>query len=621
MGAFYMNVREQRAPYVVTVDALAYIVHVALERALAEVDESLVVPQLDALVTKLELRLGAEQRGAGMEIGEGLRLARGIVAVARGLASGQEAPPPPAELVPIVAQEIARIVAHEGAAPSALLGVSIDYARFAVPSGAARPGAYRALSWLATAPLILVAQTEAPPGTRASADASVGVATSRTHARAAMLLARVCEREIDPAVHEAWSRLSRLSMFVWGPPDDISPPELAQVAASAGIVLEDPKNIANVVTVDRLRHRVARGRPPLLFDGAGAPGRAGISMRLLGGHAPADSVALGSLASLPLPDGARALPSTLDIPVWLGAPEARASLHEIGGDAAPGYDAALAKAIAARPAEDAPSRHASVHGSLLDVLMTWLTPREGKTRPLGSVAAQRAAIESALATWTFIQHEGQSLSRARPVQATHPPKELHVTGAPLPAFVEAMPDVIAALTATVGQMKRGLGAVGSLPPSSHAMTTLAEVDDILRTAMRIAAHETNDEALGADDIAALASLPARLARLEEPREESGGASASAVPVVVEVFAERGGEKVLSSATGLVEPALMIVREPGSGRLVLAVGAHVAHHELIETRQTQSTDATHRANLTREKNERNVGAPIRAPYTASFRLAR
>ena len=212
--------------------------------------------------------------------------------------------------------------------------------------------------------------------------------------------------------------------------------------------------------------------------------------------------------------------------------------------------------------------------------MTWLAPRDAASRPLVSVAARRAAIESALASWTYGRHAGQPLVPAKPSRAAHAARELQVSGAALPAFVEAAPEVIARLVATLGQMKRGLGAIGGLPATSPAMVTLAEVDDILRVAMRVATRTANDEALAAEDLAALASLPARFARLEEPGEDG---VAPMVPVVAEVFVDAAGHRVLSTATGPIEPAVMIVREPGTGRLVMAVGAHVAHHELVEAR--------------------------------------
>jgi len=87
MGAFYTEQRQQRVPYVVTLDALAYAMHLAFERALAEVDDAVIAPELDSLLTKLDARLTVEQKGAGVEVGEALQLAQAIVAVARGLAN------------------------------------------------------------------------------------------------------------------------------------------------------------------------------------------------------------------------------------------------------------------------------------------------------------------------------------------------------------------------------------------------------------------------------------------------------------------------------------------------------------------------------------------------------
>ena len=580
MGAFYMELREQRVPYVVTLDALVFAVHVAFERALAEVEDTVLGPDLDVLVVELEKRLMAEQNGAGVEVGEALRLARGVVAVARGLASdGTTAPP--SDLGPVVAQEIARVIAHAGPSVSPLLGAPVDYGRFAVPRGAGRPGSYRALAWLATAPLLFAAKSEVP-------GAVVGVSTSRLHTRAAMLLARVSERDFDAAIHGAWSRIARLLTFVWGPSDDLAPGELDEIATSLNVTLGDPKHIANVVSVDRLRHRAAKGREPLLFDGAGAAGRAGIGMRVFGAFAPPDSVALATIAR---GHGSK-MPRPLDLAVWIGTPEARAMLHEAGGDdGSAAYDAALARAVAARPGDDAPARHASVYGSLLDVVMTWLAPVDEALRP--TATTQRASIESALAAWTYARHDAEPLSRPRPPRAPHVAKELQVSGAPLPAFVEEAPEVIARLVATVGQMRRGLGAIGGLPPTSPAMVTLAEVEDILRTSLRVSSRGTNEEALSTEDLSALASLPARLGRLEEPGE---GVEPAVVPLVAELFVDAASDRVLSSATGLVEPAAMVMKEPSTGRLVLAVGAHVAHRDLVEARGQRSSDASYRVKI-------------------------
>ena len=601
MGAFYMDERRQRVPYVVTLDALAYAMHLAFECALAEVDDTVLAPELDSLLTKLDVRLAAEQKGAGVEVSEALQLARAIVLVARGLASE---PPSAAvevagELGPAIAQEIARVVAHTGRSPSALLGVPIDYGRFVVPPGAARPGSFRALAWLGSAPLGLVARSEV-------GGAVLGVARSRLHTRTAMLLARVTDRDVDAAIFASWSRISRLLTFVWGPSDDLSFRELDDAATAVGVNLEDPKSVANVISVDRLRRRAAAVRTPLIYDGTGSPGAAGVSLRIFGGHAPADSIALASFASA----HESAMPQALDLAVWLEAPEARAALHDSGGDSSSGYEDVLARSVNTRPVDGAASRHASVYGSQLDAVMTWLAPRDDSSRPLTSAAARRAAIESALVSWTYARHDGQALSRPRPARTSHVARELQVSGAALPAFVEAAPDVIARLVATVGQMKRGLAGLRALGTDSKAMGTLAEVEDILRVALRVATRTASDEALPAEDLAALASLPARLASLEEPGDDGvtpGG------PVVAEVFVDASGHRVLSTATGAIEPAVMIVREPGTGRLVVAVGAHIAHHDLVEARGRETT--------TMMSRDGTFAPPARGAYTTAFRIVR
>ena len=203
------------------------------------------------------------------------------------------------------------------------------------------------------------------------------------------------------------------------------------------------------------------------------------------------------------------------------------------------------------------------------------------------LAARRATIESALASWTYARHAGQPLSRARPARARPAVRELQVTGAPLPAFVEAAPDVIARL---VGDARSDEARVRRdrqrLPATSPAMITLAEVEDILRVALRIATHMANDEALAAEDLAALASLPARLASLEEPGTTASCRACRSWP---RSSRTPPAHRVLSTATGPIEPAVMIVREPGTGRLFMAVGAHVAHHDLVEARGRQTTE--------------------------------
>ena len=611
MGAFYNDLREQRVPYVVTLDALFGIVHLALERALAEVEELELGPALDHFLARMETRLTAEQAGSGVELAEGYRVARGIIAVARSLSNPTQVSAP--DLASVVAQEKAKIEAHGGLSPSPLLGVPIDYSRFVVPTGTPRPSSFLALAWLGAAPLSVVARSEA-------AGAPVDVAQARRNVRAAMVLARLLDRDVDAQIHDAYVRISRLLAFVWGSPDDVSLTELGDVAEAAGIDLAKPDEIANVARVDKLRRKLVR--VPATFDASGGYGRAGTSVRVFGGHASADSTALQLLVGGPTgraldnakPEharaGKRALPSTLDLAAWLGAPEARALLKETGADAFESYEAALASVVRTRPSEEGVGLHGSVHGSLVEALVAWASPTRTPTG-VATVPAERRRVESILSAWTLARHTGQPLTRTRPTQVVHA-KELRVSGAALPAYVEPAPEPIAIMVGTVRQLRRGLVALGKLPESSAAHALLLDIEDLLKSALRIAERLAHGESLTNDDATMLAAFPARVAGYEEHALTTG-------PVDVVVHSDPIAQRVLVSATGAIEPAYLVVRDPSKEGLVLAVGAHQSHHQLVDDRRTHPTAATDAGWRARLKAKSAANETGRASWVASFRL--
>lgn len=626
MGAFYTQLREQRVPAVITIDALYAIVHVALERALADVEELELAPGLNDLLEKLETRLATERTPATTELAEAYRVARGVIAVARALATapvkGPSAPTreyvPPTDLATVVGEERGHIEGHAGVATSPLLGVPLDYARFQVPSSAVHPGLFRALAWLGAAPLSLVARSEAP-------GSPVSVSQARLDTRAAMVLARLCDRDVDTTINAAYVRVLRLLAFVWGPPDDLSLTEIDDVATSAGIDLTNFAMIVDVTRVDRVRARAIAGRAPAAYDGSGGVGRAGVSVRLFGGHASADSLVMQGLVGAPvglahesasaapvdrLRKGQRVLPSTLDVMAWLGAHEARAALHESRADGFDTFDAALSSLQRMRP-DQGSALHASVHGSLVDSLIAWASSESSAViRP--TIALERARLESMLAAWTLMRHSGQVLSRTRGA-AMPPPVELKAAGPSPAVFVEPLPDVVARLVGAVRQLRRGLEALGPLPLSSSAM--LVEVEDILETALTGAERHASDESPSMEEATSLAFLPQRLARIDDDGATDRG------PVVATVYSDPKSKRVLASATGAIEPILMLVRDAKRDEPMLVVGAHLAHHELVEgfanapgvlhAVRPALTDAAWRARL-------RTAEPVRATWVSSFR---
>jgi Protein of unknown function (DUF3160) len=346
------------------------------------------------------------------------------------------------------------------------------------------------------------------------------------------------------------------------------------------------------------------------------------SMRILGGAASADGELLqalvypsvGTLPSTDHPpptarDGMRALPTALDVAAWFGSSEARTALHESGDDAYAGYDAALTARIQKRAPADSLARHASLYASGLDAIATWIDPSAADVTVPGAhrVAFGRRKIEVGLAAWTELRHDAGTFTRLAlaPSAVADPPRS---TPATVQAFVEPHPEVIAKLVALVHQAERGFSALGAITANSPAGGTLREVDEILTAALAVALREANDETPTQSESDALAAIPARIAALEARVAPTGGAD---VPMAIDVHTDLAPARALEEATGDVDEIYMVLVEPKTHRLVLAVGAAVSHYELVQPAALRLTDAAWRARL----HSSNV--PPRDAFTSSY----
>jgi hypothetical protein len=631
IGPLYADLVASRTPFVVTIDTLFWLAHIALDRALAETEGTLVGPALDAILHRLDTRLTAESRDAHADLASAYTVARGVVAVAEALANKAYVPSP--DLAGLVAKEKERVVAHAGPGVSPLLGVSIDYSAFA-PRGMAdvdesRLAYYRATAWLARAPFILAGRGDY------GAAGDVSVTLARTHARAALLVSRLLDRGVDPDAATSWDLLERVCAFVGGKADDETPRELAKAAVSAGEDLKDARFIANVVDVDRVRRVAVHDHAPALFDGAagmsavggvdgGVPTATHVapSMRLLGGAASADGELLqalvyprvGALTPTEHPpatarEGVRALPSALDVAAWLGSPDARTALHEAGDDAYVGYDAALAARIQQRAPADSLARHASLFASGLDAIATWIDPSVADVTVPGAhrAAFGRRKIEVGLAAWTELRHDAGTFTRLA-LAASGAAEPVRSATSTVTAFVEPHPEVIAKLVALVRQADRGFIALGAIKDASPAGAMMHEVDDLLTAALAVALREANDEPLTSAEAEALASIPARIASLEARVAATGSAD---VPMAIDVHTDLAPARALEEATGDVDEIYMVLAEPKTHALVLAVGAAVSHYELVQPAALRLTDTSWRARL------QSGNAPPRDAFTSSY----
>jgi hypothetical protein len=629
LGDFYASLRDDRVAWVLTLDALFFVTHLAVDRALADVDVTLVAPSLATMLRRLDLRLTAESRAAGADMTTSYLVARGVVAVA--LALVDPAYDVPVELVPLVQGEKARILTHEGVAISPWLGVPVDYSAMSPRGQADRDEAhanwFRAVAWLEGAALALEGLGEG------TVRAQVDVATARVHTRAALLLARLLDYEVDAEAASAWDRVARANELLVGSPDDPTARDLAQAASALKLDVRTGDWFANVALVDRVRHATAKAKPAHIDDGAlgsVAPG-AGIDpkvplgrlapgMRLVGPGATPDAELLQSLV-FPLMgpftgkgtpptdrDGLRALPSALDVAAWLGSTEARLALHAAGDDAYASFSTALDRQVQARPPEGSLERHRTPYVSMLDAIETWLRPSIGdRAQASASTKEWRERKGSvALGAWTELRHDATAMSRLQVLDLRVAP-HLPVVS-PVPVFVEPHPEAIAKLLSVVRQVERALVDSGSLPRTAPSLAVLEEVDDLLWSSLGVAAHEASDRAVPAELQAALALFPARLRALESSLTSSGAAE---VPLVAGVHADRPAGRMLEEATGRIEELWTVEREPETHKAWLAVGASIPHFELVVPMAARSSDTTWRAKVTAE------GEPPAEPLAAAY----
>jgi hypothetical protein len=526
--------------------------------------------------------------------------------------------------------EKVRVLTHGALATSPWLRVPIDYSAMSPRGQADRDDAhaalFRAMAWVDGATLALEGQGED------AVRAAVDVATARTHARAALLLSRLVEHDVDAEAASAWGRIARADDLLLGDSDDSSPRDIEAAAIEAKLDLRSSAWFADVAAVDRVRKAASRAKVAHIDDGAGGVrvpsigwGPTGLlgalfpHFRLVGPRATPDAELLQSLvfplvgassssagagtpvgdAGAPSTDPAapadlrRTLPSGLDVAAWLGSREARLALRASGADAYAHYDATLDRQIAARPPRRSIDRHRTPYLSWLDALQSWLGPSVGDAVSPAALSPEWRARKAdvSLAAWTELRHDSVALSRVHVPDVRMPdrvPGETQV-----PVFVEPHPEAIADLLALVRQTARALVADGAIAPDGAAAVTLGEVQDILWVALGVAVHEAADQAVPPAMTADLAAFPGRLRALEAALGEAGGAS---VPIVVDVHEDPAAGRVLEEGLGTVQEMWIAMRDPRTHKTWLALGASIPHVESIQPMALRRTDSTWAAAL-------------------------
>jgi hypothetical protein len=544
LGEAYLALAKKHVPFVITLDALFAIAFRSIDRALDDVDRDVVAAALATALSITEQRLAAESHAARSDTAEAYGLARSLIAVARVLLDPSVDVPNP--LRDLVNEEVAHVQAHAGPAKSPLLGRSLDYGAFDTQAGLAfgdvRIGQFRAVTWLARAPLALVAELPA-----------VDVALARTQTRAAMLLSR--------ATNDSWGRVSDILAFEAGRGDDPGPSDLLAKTSSFGLDLRDEATLGNVVRVDHLRSALARDAVGTVEDTGGSP-----TFRLLSPSGPADAHALRDLFH-------GDLPSALAVGVALGSTEARTLLETDGHD-----ERALDEASRTLPS-DRIERHASLHASGLDAIAAYLAPSSlDSLRTWRDTATyRRRKLEVALAAWATLRHASIPFAHgtARAVLDDPPTSYDDV-----PAAIEPHAEALARLVALIRQARRGLAAHKATRDGGAAGQLLERVEALFTDALQIAVAQATAP-LAPPLARALSSMPSRIASIER------SLGPSAAPLVVVTAANATTGRVLEDATGYAGDVWLAIDVAGVASLF--VGARIPFYEMAAT--LRETDAS------------------------------
>ena len=641
-ATFYRQANRAELPIFVTADTALHLYHLVFDALLMTLEEQQLVGDL-VRMTRL---LRAQAVALAEETDATAEAARGNLAfcdvVLSLLVEGHEVDPRVRELVQT---EVDNIEQRTGFTDSAVFGYKEDFTQYLPRGHYTRTPVltryFKAMMWIGRMSFLLKAQGDPSP------EGFVTPEDARRMARQAALLATWLDEARDGDVPAAalWERIYRVTAFFAGFSDDLTPAEVLPAVREVLAAAEGFKALNEPATADRLRARLAALRSPRIYSGtgggaialpldaAGDPAAlleavaATTGVRLMGQRYTPDAEMMGGLVfpTVGPPTGpldpppftlvmtdqgpTRGFSRGLDVLHLLGAPRARPILAALGDDAYEKFDEALAGAASALPpSADDPAWQQNLYWAWLRVLVEYVAPRPIPTQPfeLPEAWAERT-MTAALASWAQLRHDT--------ILYVKQPYTVQVTSAmigpppppPVPkGFVEPHPELFARLGALNEMTRRGLGSLDALPGNADAV--LGEFGELLDTLRDLAIKEIEDRAIDAADNDFLSSFGDRCGELLDriaalnvpPPDEYGQRGTSAVDtssiLVADVMTNPDARQVVEEGTGWLEPLTVVMRAPGRGDLMAAVGPVLSYYEFRWPMADRLTDEKWRATL-------------------------
>jgi len=554
-------------PVYVTTDVAYHMWHLAFDKTLRELEQTVLLPKLERL-TELSLANARKQSKelAGTPLAaDALKVEQlmQVQATLLGLPAG--------ELGPDAKREVSLIRARSENTSSPITGAMIDYSLF-TPRGHYTRNPVLTRFFLG---MSLMGQSAFL--VREPAQVNMGVLASRVMSAQGLG---------DAQTEQLWTEIYEPTAFLVGTADDYTPFELVKtVEKVAPGAMKDPAKLT--------KEELAKIGPALLAFRPVRIDPEKASVRLMGVRFVVDSYMLDQLTypNVGTTEKPREIASAMDIPAAFGSDFAYGVQKAAGQTDYTNYDSqlqALRKDVADRPVE---RWGGTVYDSWLWSLQPMWLPHGGAFPDYMRTPAWSAkAHQSGLGSYAELKHDTLLFAKQYVAEGEGPSEKAAPRN-----WVEPDPVVYQRLNSIVLLMQSGLESRGLL--TSDTKKLFADLTEMYGFFSRIAEDELANKPISEQDNTALGDIGSQMEGLwwqASDRTDDGASSADKSAAIVADIG-RGGQQVVEVATGSIDNIFVIVPDDRGG-FAVARGGVYSYYEFLQPASDRLTDEVWRQKL-------------------------